>query len=94
MKSFGFKQLRRKEGPSFYLKGFQRSKCQWGRAKVRVETGSQGSLSAVRGPHAPFSEGAMSQKDFGGSLYDDESEGGDEEDEYDGEINEEDEEGA
>jgi hypothetical protein len=33
MKTFGFKQLRRKEGPSFYLNGFQRNKNPFGKAK-------------------------------------------------------------
>jgi hypothetical protein len=62
MKSFGFKQLRRKEGPSFYLKGFQKNKCQWGRSKVKNETSSQGSISAIRGNLAApyYSEGAIS----------------------------------
>jgi hypothetical protein len=89
MKSFGFKQLRRKEGPSFYLKGFQRSKCQWGRTKVRNETSSQGSLSLIRGTlqTTPYSDGAISLQEFGGSIYDS---GEEEDDMYDKELAEDD----
>lgn len=58
MKSFGFKQLRRKEGPSFYLKGFQRNKChQWaGKTKIRGENNS--AIAKIKKSKSTYSEGA------------------------------------
>lgn len=55
-----------------------------------METMSQSSLSGIRGnAGAPFSDGAISQRDFGGSLYDS-GEDEDEDDLYDKEIPEDD----
>jgi hypothetical protein len=72
MKSFGFKQLKRKEGPSFYLKGFQKSKCQWGRAKLKLESSSRpSSISGARKQaimNLPYSDSG-SQYMGGSSIY-------------------------
>lgn len=87
MKSFGFKQLKRKEGPSFYLKGFQRTKSQWGRPKLKSENQRAGSLKEFGG-----SEGMSNlDENMGGSAYDNDgmssmkdqdSEYGDQQDRY------------
>jgi hypothetical protein len=58
MKSFGFKQLRRKEGPSFYLKGFQKSKCSWAKSKLKIEPSSMIQMARNNAIlNAPYSDG-------------------------------------
>lgn len=78
MKSFGFKQLRRKEGPSFYLKGFQRNKSQiWGvasscaskSAKAASKSKRKSASQAVEDASDDESKGCYDDDDFDESEY-------------------------